>query len=210
MSLSNKSLALLLVAAIVISLGGTIVSINKFSEIKIGRPVSVTGRATEGTGEVNLTITSNASCTVDTGVDFGTNTSRDADLTSDADNSALGFNDCSTGTTCPGILINNTGNVRLNVTFNSSVDGSDFLGAGSADDEFRYKIDETEKTADGCAVNGSIVWTNVPTTSAIVCDSLNYSTSDGITIDFNVNITSTTTTGLKQATITVGCEDVAV
>src|SRR4030066_277530 len=62
MDLSNKSLALLLVAAIIISLGGTMISLNKLNEM------GVTGLVP---GQVTLAITSNMSCNVDSNVSFG-------------------------------------------------------------------------------------------------------------------------------------------
>ncbi|MBN1792648.1 hypothetical protein JW826_03105, partial [Candidatus Woesearchaeota archaeon] len=61
MDLSNKSLSLLLVAAIVISLAGTITTLNRING-------GVTGLAA---GNVTLTIGSTEACEVETNVSFG-------------------------------------------------------------------------------------------------------------------------------------------
>lgn len=62
MDISNKSLSLILVAAIVVSLGGTVVSMNRLNSLS-----GVTGYATAtdtATGETNLTIQSDVSITI--------------------------------------------------------------------------------------------------------------------------------------------------
>jgi len=65
---SNKTLALLLVAAIVVSLGGTIVSLNRLGQFQIS---SATGRAiTNGTATITITATTIINIT-DTQIDFG-------------------------------------------------------------------------------------------------------------------------------------------
>ena len=61
MDMSNKSLALLLVAAIVISLGGTMISLNRINEM------GITGMAA---GNVSVTISTNMSCDVDSNISF--------------------------------------------------------------------------------------------------------------------------------------------
>ena len=203
--MSNKSLALLLVAAIVISLGGTLVMLNQMAL------TGITGMA-QDYGEVNLTITSNASCEVEDSVEFGTNVSIIADIDTDSNNGAVGFNDCSgSSALCRGLVINNTGNVRLNISYNSSVNGTGFLGGGSTVAQFRYMIDETEEEgADGCVAPGSATWANVPlATDSLICDDLNFSDDrDEITVEFQVNITPVTPQGLKTAIINVSCQEI--
>ena len=211
MSMSNKSLALLLVAAIIISLGGTIVSLNKLNQVALGveRPV-VTGKAVDY-GEVNLTITSNASCEIEDSVEFGSDESSVANIDTDTNNPGT-WNDCSgSSPQCRGLVINNTGNVRLNISFNSSVNGTGLLGGGSTVNQFRYYINETEEEqADGCAVPGAATWTVIPrATDTLVCDDLNFTDDyDEITIEFQVNITPTTPQGLKTAIINVSCQEI--
>ncbi|MBN1175310.1 hypothetical protein JXA48_01565, partial [Candidatus Woesearchaeota archaeon] len=67
MDISNKTLGLLLVAAIVVSVGGTFFSLDKLNGF------SSTGFAANEAGSVNLTINSTMSIKMnDSGIDFGT------------------------------------------------------------------------------------------------------------------------------------------
>ncbi|MBW2991068.1 hypothetical protein KY348_05190 [Candidatus Woesearchaeota archaeon] len=205
MDMSNKSLALLLVAAIVISLGGTLMSLNKLGE------VGVTGGATAGSGQVNLTISQNTSCTVDTDVDFGSGAPTSTiTISTESANAGNDFTDCTGASACRGIYINNTGNTPINVTFNSSVNGSELLGGTHGIDHFKYLIDVSEPdSADACAgTEGASSWTNIEKlTDYTVCEEQNASDSlDEISIEFNVTINESTPEGNKTATIYVSCE----
>jgi len=203
--MSNRSLALLLVAAIVISLGGTMLSLTKLNDLS-----GITGMALTGSGQVNVSVEQNASCTVDTSVDFGSGQPQAATIDTDSDNTAYGFNDCSANadTTCGGIIVNNTGNRLLNVTFSSTKDGSEFLGGTSLDNQFQYKIDDAEIENNACEDPGSSSYTNVPTTATKLCNILNYTTDrNTILMDFQVEIKPDTPPGTKTTTINVNCID---
>ena len=65
MDLSNKTLAWILVIAIIISLGGTIMSFNKIGAISRYGLVGLVP------GQVVLTISSNISCTISSNISFG-------------------------------------------------------------------------------------------------------------------------------------------
>ena len=66
--INNKTLATLLVVAIIVSIGGTLISLNRLS--KFGG-IGVTGFATSGTAKVNLSVTSSTGITVTQAIDFG-------------------------------------------------------------------------------------------------------------------------------------------
>ena len=53
MEISNKTLAILLLAAVAVSLGGTIISMNSLN--RLGE-ITTTGYATDPTGIVNLSV----------------------------------------------------------------------------------------------------------------------------------------------------------
>jgi len=202
--MSNRSLALLLVAAIVISLGGTMLSLTKLNDLS-----GITGMALTGSGQVNVSVEQNASCTVDTNVNFGSGQPQAIVIDTDTANSG-GFNDCSANadTTCGGIIVNNTGNRLLNVTFSSTKDGSEFLGGTSLDNQFQYKIDDAEIENNACGDPGSSSYTNVPTTATKLCNILNYTTDrNTILMDFQVEIKPDTPPGTKTTTINVNCVD---
>jgi hypothetical protein len=120
MELSNKALAVLLLAAMVISLGGTLLSLNKMSSVK------VVGYATTSTGIVNLSISDFISITTNESslVDFGActlNDSRAINLTSMSTQDTQDYCPTYRGANISNISVRNNGNVPANVTIASSV-----------------------------------------------------------------------------------------
>ena len=206
MDLSNKSLALLLVAAIIISLGGTMISLNKLNEM------GVTGLVP---GQVTLAITSNMSCNVDTNVSFGSagQPASKITLSTNKDNTGNNFSDCSSPSAlCKGIQINNTGNVNIKVNFSSNVDGASLLGGSHIAGDFNYTAingtAETVPTESGCVGTGTAMtgWAAVPTTNTSICTNLSYTdTNDMVSLEFNVSIDQNTPPGTKTATIAINC-----
>ncbi|MFA6073353.1 MAG: hypothetical protein WC758_04535 [Candidatus Woesearchaeota archaeon] len=112
MELSNKSLAILLLAAMVVSLGGTIMSLNRMNQVEY------VGFATSATGSVNLTVESSKSITTADAnvVNFGTcNTSAGR---TDYINSELTDNTTSrcSMAAANNISVRNDGNIEVAVT----------------------------------------------------------------------------------------------
>ena len=134
---SNKTIATLLVVAIIISISGTLISLQKLSNL------GVSGFATSGTGVANLTISSSRSITVTTNlIDFGSGypaTSETCVMESNrtsapancigTTNAPIKWSDSSLP--APYFIINNTGNINTNVTFNASADASTWIGSGA-------------------------------------------------------------------------------
>jgi len=119
MELTNKSLAVLLLAAMVISLGGTMISLNKMKQVEY------VGYATSATGTVDLTISGLASITAvdNAAINFGTCTPITgigvlANVTSDVLENTTEV--CSTFTVLDNISIRNDGNVNVSVTLQPS------------------------------------------------------------------------------------------
>jgi hypothetical protein len=205
MDLSNKSLALLLVAAIVISLGGTLISLNQLSQEEIS------GLAT-ASGKVNISVTTNASCTIDSNVSFGSagQVLTPTVLSTNSSNSGSGYADCTTNSACSGMTINNTGNVNVNVTFYSGSGGATFLG--TADSDFTYNtyngtgINSSGYPDPGCKTITPGTWSTVPTAETKICDNLTAAdAADMMVIEYNITLYPTTPPGIKTATITVNC-----
>ena len=202
---SNRNLALLLVITIVISLGGTIISLNKLNQF------GATGLAT---GYVNLTLSNSTACNVDTNVTFGTGMPT-APLTlstaGDFGAAAKGFNNCSTpGGACNvGMQINNTGSTILWVNFSSNKNASLLLGDMSANESFVYGIRNGTYNATanvGCSLglgtSGNIKYN----ANVTVCQNLGYiNGADIVSIGFNVTINESTPKDSKQADIVVSC-----
>lgn len=136
---SNKSLAALLVVAIVVSLGGTFISLSRLSGI--GRIPLITGFAGTDTGIVNITITEDL--TIDTPenlIEFGSglvdintpdgyaevysNGTKDADWI----NASTFLPDPTySGTNEDYIIIENLGNVNVNLTVLTSKNSTEYL-----------------------------------------------------------------------------------
>ena len=210
---SNKTLAMFIILTVIVSLGGTLLSLNKLqalSQLKYVVPSKqVTGMVS---GQVNLSITTNASCSIDSNVSFGSSgqvlgpTTISTNLT----NAGTSYNDCTSNAACRGMMINNTGNVNVNVTFNSTAAGSTFLG--TADSDFQYDVyngTNTDQTADaGCraAVGLPAGWATVPTTATKICNNLTADDAyDIMTVEYNVTLYPTTPPGTKSTVITVAC-----
>ena len=80
---SNRVLAALLIVAIVVSLGGTMVSLNRIRMLSF---VPVTGFDTTDTGEVGVNITAQAAMEfTKAGIDFGTGWVNSSNIVDDTD-----------------------------------------------------------------------------------------------------------------------------
>ena len=206
MDMSNKSLALLLVAAIIVSLGGTMISLNKLgSEGFSGMAYS--------SGDVNLSITSSVSCSASGDINFGAaaaNPSDEYNLSSGRAHTGTWTIDCTSGNTCSGIQINNTGTENLLVNFSSSVTGSSWSGLGANREAtwFRYNAENgtTTGTQDGCTGTLTNTETNVALSNNAVCTVLSYvEDASVVTLEFNVTVDEATPSGSKSALITIEC-----
>jgi len=203
MELSNKSLALLLVAAIVISLGGTLISINKLNQ------QGLTGLAA---GTVVLNVSENMSCTISSNVSFGTSTTQIltiVNLSTNGSNSN-GFTDCLAQDACRGMMINNTGNMNVNVTFSSDKNGTTLLGGPEATNtSFQYSVVNGSNNGallPGCNSGLKTAWTYANETTTAICTNLTaLSTNNAMTIEYNITIDGNTPTGMKTATIIITC-----
>ncbi len=189
MDMSNKSLALILVVAIVVSLGGTIISLNKLSQL------GITGLAPTDTGTANLTISSQIHINFDVNnvnfgsgyIDGGVGTCvLDTNGTSNSspDNNCAGF----TLNPSP-FLINNTGNQDVSLELRSSYVASNYTGGTGA--EFQWWLDdgpgESATVCDSENPTGFNGWSDVNNTDHTVCTNFNYE-SDRDTLELHVRV----------------------
>jgi hypothetical protein len=221
---SNKSLAVLIVAAVVLSLGGTIFNLSKLDDIRTKNYLPAEKYTGLATGQLNLSITSTASCAVDTNVSFGSSGQPTGtySLTTDKNNSIVTtFEDCldaSLNNNCKGLQINNTGNVNLNITFNSDSNASTLLTSQTNLDitDFRYYV--VNGTAGGNLSNGCLNITNGSTqiagtqlnvlqaTTQTICQNLTYTDgSDIMHVEFNITLEPDIYPSTKTAIITITC-----
>lgn len=151
--ISNRTLAILLVVAIAISLGGTIVSLNRLAGV--GAPV-VTGFATDDKGTASVNITSQASITFEinnNSIDWGNgwvNSSQSGTCQMTATSTQAGVDEGSESTACKGdwagasqgaLVIENNGNVNISVMVQVNATATEFLGTGGG---FAFIVNESE------------------------------------------------------------------
>jgi len=181
---SNRTLAVFLIIAIIISFVGTLASLNKLGK-------GVTGFGT--IGEVNVTITQQAAFNLTfPSIHFGTGY-----VSPDSDNAYLSSEKgTSTGWTSTvgfsagGIVIENVGNTDLNITFHLAENTSSFIGGTNS--QFYYKSAENETNSCNGSVGGDIVSTPTPILAAndnrTICSNLS-SRGTADALDFYVNLT---------------------
>jgi hypothetical protein len=108
------------------------------------------------------------------------------------------------------MMINNTGNVNVNVTFSSNVNGTTLLGGpGASPASFNYSVANGSNNGallPGCIAGLKTAWGYVNETTTTICTNLTaLSTNKAMTIEYNATIDENTPIGLKTATITVTC-----
>ena len=175
MDISNRALAMFLLAAIVVSLAGTIISLNKLDG------ATTTGFATSGTGNVTVDVQNALSITTADAntINFGACTPASGAVT--VINSEGTVN---TTTICPSfavggvdsnITVRNDGNIYANVTvkpdkLGGAQGGSDgsFLNSTSGTSEIAYKTigGGIGSNGNGCAGTLQAAYSNFTSTSA--------------------------------------------
>jgi hypothetical protein len=212
--LSNKSLAMFLLAVMVISLFGTFMVLNRIGTTNNG----LTGLATTGTGIVNLTVSTFMSITTNesSNVDFGActlNESRAINITS--------TKQLDTTTYCGSfaqnnISVRNNGNVPVNVTLASDVCAP---GGGNVtctflnnsvlavveNGLFQFNTTSAGKLTytGGCGTPVGMTTINASGTPYIACTNLGSSIpANSFLTDFSIRLPRGLAIGLKTATLT--------
>jgi hypothetical protein len=211
--ISNKTLGVFLLAAMVVSLGGFIVAFNHLD--------TVTGRATTDTGTTNFSINSTLSVSfTNNKVDFGTGVVN-----------PTGNGSCTLNTTGPGMLnggtngvgttnpdcigfnnslqplrIQNQGtqNVTLNMTFSQTA--STFIGGTTPSFTYRTSWNETS-TSCKTGLNGNVSVTEVAAanTNVSICNATQFNWISGtrtLNVDLGIKIPVDATPGTRAVTIT--------
>ena len=221
---SNKTVVMLLIATVVVSLGGAYISLNavnnKLSGIGVG---PITGLATtvpNGTATLIISLVSSIQFS-DATVDFGTgsiNTSiGNCTLSTTSANSA-GCVDFSAQAN--GFTIQNDGNTNLSITLVSNLAAADFIQDGAAlflwnvsvsepgscvNATGSRKVVEPNTTGAGCdGIACGAIFEAVSTTTKNICPSLLFDdASDQLDIDINITIPVTSPSGTKTAILTI-------
>ncbi|NTV23365.1 MAG: hypothetical protein HGA85_03245 [Nanoarchaeota archaeon] len=209
--ISNRTLALFLVTAIIISLGTTVYTLNKLSG-------GTTGRASTDSGNVTLTVQQDLSIllNVDT-VNWGAGAinatkCNNATLTAGAAYNVPATadpNDCWTNNSlAPGpLLLENNGNVNASVSVVGPVSGDFFNGyAGFMQANLSWEMRNNETTACTEIVTAASNWQEFTGGSQGICDNMRYfpENQDEIAIDMKVfmNVSIPSGTTYENSTIT--------
>lgn len=182
--ISNKTLAILIAIAIVVSIAGTITFLVKIQPVATG---AATGIAkVDVTGLVAISLPTNT-------VDFGTVYQGATDNTTD---------------NSPGPLeIQNDGGVDVNVSIARDSSSTPlFSGTGGGDNtpSFRFKIDNSTEPNSFNWGTSTTSWTNVPGVSGInnVLNELKYQdSSDTAEVDLLIAVPLDEPVGLKNETL---------
>ena len=203
----NKSLAALLVVAIVVSVVGTWLVVNQ----KPGA-LKTTGAAVDtGTATMDIQTTTSIKFT-DNAVAWG---AVSVDTTGGYTNCTLDT-DGGTGVGCSqftpdpdGMTITNDGNTKLKVELSNNATAAEFIGGTGSTYEYKF-VDPGAKCGN---FTGSTNYGNVPTVDTIVCDApggLKYADgSDTMTFHLKIVIPYDAETGAKSATWTATGTEVA-
>ena len=148
--ISNRTLAILMVVAILVSLGGLFLSLDRLSKLQAGVPPGITTFATTGAGRANVSVAPTISIILDDNtINFGTCTltagAYDLELQSNwtcnggASCNSMNITSATTGGTCANsdsapanISIRNDGNVDINVTVATTANTTSLFSGGGA------------------------------------------------------------------------------
>ncbi|MGM5488243.1 MAG: hypothetical protein ACQESG_04805 [Nanobdellota archaeon] len=193
MEISNKTVILSVIVAVVISLGGTSFVLMKLADMQ--DIMRITGLATDGYVQINIneTLLIDVDPTHNT-INFGTCSppiGGAETISSEMDPTQVNATnvDCWSSNLPAYIKIENQGNVDVNLTFTSDANGADLLG-GTNPHLYYYAHNDTADP--GCA--GTLQSTtneitdNTETTEYAVCSNLTKG-SPSPAVQFNINIT---------------------
>ena len=200
MKVTNELLAGLLIAAVLITVVGTIV--NSFRITQLYK--SITGYAVNETGYVEVNVSSNVSITLPQNtVDFGSGY-----LKSGASYVDLQSND----TTVPSnwentsiydpsdLILENNGNTNVSVTVTSNVTADEFIGGD--DPQFKFAAENNE--SNSCVGTLQSSYTELTTTAQNVCTNLGaISSANSLKIHILLRVSvGASTTGKEVAALT--------
>lgn len=212
--ISNRGLAVLLVLAIVVSIGGTLISLNRIG-------TGITGYVTQ-TGTATLNILELVQITLtDASVDFGTcalNASTVLTYISNSTNNQSledPASQCSFPSGVPDVFtLENTGNKNVNLTIKSDISAAEFVNAPSNDlKTFAFAgMPISGTNENGCVAGLQTSFTNFTLGEPeeyLLCNNFTTTTdADEIAIAFRVTLPPDAASGQRMATITITAENI--
>ncbi len=206
MEMSNKSLALILVLSVAVSLFGTFYSISRMPTPVAAPP---TGYAASDTGQTNFTIQSDIQIVFTTSqINFGTGAVNNTDgapticenCTLNSEGTRLyncsGFNVVNTG-----FRIENQGNLNVSLNISSNETVAQFVGGNSTVRAFQWKMEENETGACGAGLAPG-TYSTVTVTNTTACTDFKTGAANTLNMEIQIRIPQNASTGTRDATIT--------
>ena len=217
--ISNRTLAVLLFIAIIVSVGGAMINISQLAELtRVIPSLQITGYPTVGT--VNITVQAQAQINLsDYQVDFGPGfvlTGGSARLNTSS-SGVLGRENWSNATTFAptNITLENTGNQNISLNFTSDKNGTEFISNNVTTTplalfQFRGVNKEagtcnstTNLTTSYTAISDPVAADDSNTVQNDLCKCMRFeAANDEIYMNVQVLIPETAPTGAKNATLT--------
>ena len=212
---------MLLLVAIAVSIGGTLISISRLGQL------GITGRLADNTtGQVNFTIQNQFSIRfINNAIPFGTgyvNSSSGCQMgtngSSAPTNDPDGCNGFNATVNTLNLTIENDGNIRANISLNFTANASGFIGGTSP--SFQFEVTQGEASSCTTIGNGSAFRevgnlvgssnsndTNL--TGSRICTNLDYQdATDLLEVGAYISIPQNAASGDHRVTITaIGCDD---
>ena len=168
--ISNKTLAILLIGAIIISLGGTLISLNRLARIKVPLITGFYGADDEAIVQLDITGVVQVNFTTDD-INWGSgyvNTSEDFCVLNSYD-IAIGANCTGFTPQTAGLVLENIGNKNATLNISMSKNADDFIGGTDPVCQWNVSVSEPG-SAPGIAVTPGD-WQACSTTHVEVCSS---------------------------------------
>lgn len=201
----NRSFVVLLIAAIVVSIGSTVINLSSLQRIG-----SISGFALSAQGTVSFSVNESVSISLtDNTVNFGECVLNNSGLITYMSNETNGTT--ISGFYCDGLssgpdymVLENDGNVNVLVNLSSNVSGVNFIGSPTNRGAFWFMA--TENETGSCTGTLANSWTNIsaadPTTYSVCTNLTNVDTNDALNVWFRLDLPDDTTVGTKSAQIT--------
>lgn len=206
--LSNKALAIILLITMVLSIGGTLISLSRLKQME-----TITGFAATEYAGVNVTVTETTSInfTVNN-VNFGTGTVGSGCSFCVLNTSGV-TDGCCVGFTTPtptGLIVQNIGNVNVSLNFSFDMNAATYIGG--TDPLFQINVTENEtnscfnnSASGGGGINitfnntfGNVLAANMP-----ICGNLRPElANDELRVNIRLKIPENSLTGARNATLT--------
>ncbi len=162
MDISNKSLALFLIASILISAGGTFTALIKLDQLRGAR--ILTGFATSApAGQANVTVTSQIALTaIASFMNFGGGFANGSTCRLNSTNTGLPIGNCTTfRDSNESIVVRNDGNSNLSINVSFDKTNATWIGGSNPGVWFDASDNETGSCANGTRMYGPGNWTGL-------------------------------------------------